>query len=93
MNGSTNKLQPNKICIGAVGVAIVALVIYFVVMWHDWLPSLRGTGTGIAAYCSVVAVWSFYDTVIRRQQGWPSAFGPLVLVVAGLGAYVMAFQH
>lgn len=92
MNGPMSDLQPNRICIAAVGFAIVMLVVYFVAMWHGWLPSLRAAGTGIGAYCGVVALWNFYDIVIRTKHGWVSAFGPLALVVAGLGAYIMAFH-
>lgn len=93
MSGPRHHLQPDRLCMGAVNVAIIALASYFVVMWHGWLPSLRGAGIGIGAYCALVAVWHFYDLVIRAQQGWRAAFGSLALVVAGLGAYVMGFQH
>ena len=93
MNGPTDNHQPGKICDAAVGVAIITLALYFIGVWQGWLPPLRKAGAAIGAYAGVVAVWSFYDTVIRTQRGWSSALGPVALVVAGLGAFVMAFQH
>ncbi|CAG9267934.1 hypothetical protein [Paraburkholderia unamae] len=93
MNAPTSNQQPSKVCDAAVGIAIIALGIYCLAVWHQWLPALRGAGTVITAYCGVVAVWRFYDTVIRIQQGWSSALCPLALVVGGLGAFIMAYQH